>query len=273
MALKHEFRHRFPHKFNGNIEQKHCYQCDEYKDLNEFTKNKDLSDGLSSYCRECQRYNRNNKVHNKKKTRVPHKMLNGIEHKYCRLCDEFLILSDFTKNNASWDKKGTYCRDCSNAYLRTLSKTPKYKEQRKQYRMKPKFRKRVAAYRRKKYANDPKWRVAALIRGRLNMALKAQHVEKSTATWDLCGCDLTTLKEHIEKQFRDGMSWNDRGKWHIDHMVACTTFNLQNIEDQKKCFHYTNLRPEWAEQNLSDGGRRKWNMEWDGKKWIVHGRL
>jgi len=111
----------------------------------------------------------------------------------------------------------------------------------------------VNAYRKKQYANNPKWRVAALIRSRLNMALKVQNVEKSSATWELCGCDLTTLKNHLEIQFKDGMSWNQRGKWHIDHIRPVCSFDLSDVEQQKECFHYTNLQPLWAIDNMRKG--------------------
>ena len=88
----------------------------------------------------------------------------------------------------------------------------------------------------------------------------------------LCGCSLEKLKQHIENQFYDGMSW-EKKNFHIDHMEPCALFNLADEEEQRKCFHYTNLKPEWPSQNMSDGGRRKWNMEWNGERWIVHGRL
>ena len=59
------------------------------------------------------------------------------------------------------------------------------------------------------------------------------------------------LKEYLEKQFEKGMSWKNYGEWHIDHIKPCASFSLINEEEQKECFHYTNLRPLWAEENLS----------------------
>jgi hypothetical protein len=47
------------------------------------------------------------------------------------------------------------------------------------------------------------------------------------------------------------MSWNNHGQWHIDHVRPCSSFNLLNPEEQQQCFHYTNLQPLWAADNLS----------------------
>ena len=57
------------------------------------------------------------------------------------------------------------------------------------------------------------------------------------------------------------MSWGNYGKWHVDHIRPCASFNLVNEEEQKKCFHYTNLQPLWAKDNLSKGSKYYEDME------------
>lgn len=77
----------------------------------------------------------------------------------------------------------------------------------------------------------------------------------------MVGCPLKQLKEHLEHNFQDGMTWDNYGRegWHIDHKIPCAAFNLSNPSEQKKCFHYTNLTPKWANENrkksdkLADG--------------------
>ena len=59
------------------------------------------------------------------------------------------------------------------------------------------------------------------------------------------------LKIHIEGKFVEGMTWENHGSWHLDHVRPCCSFDLKNEEEQKKCFHYTNLQPLWAVENLS----------------------
>lgn len=74
---------------------------------------------------------------------------------------------------------------------------------------------------------------------------------------ELCGISLAGLREHIAKQFKPGMSWANYGfdTWHIDHIRPCASFDLRDPEQQKKCFHYTNLQPLWAKDNLHKGSR------------------
>lgn len=67
---------------------------------------------------------------------------------------------------------------------------------------------------------------------------------------DLCGISLQGLRNHIEGLFKPGMSWENYGfyGWHIDHVRPCASFE---IHQKKECFHFTNLQPLWAEENLS----------------------
>ena len=51
------------------------------------------------------------------------------------------------------------------------------------------------------------------------------------------------------------MSWDNYGDWHIDHIRPCCSFDLSKIEEQEKCFHYSNLQPLWAEENMTKGGK------------------
>jgi hypothetical protein len=62
---------------------------------------------------------------------------------------------------------------------------------------------------------------------------------------------------YLESLFRDGMTWDNYGfyGWHIDHIIPCASFNLKNSEEQKRCFHYTNLEPLWGYDNWHKGSR------------------
>lgn len=72
--------------------------------------------------------------------------------------------------------------------------------------------------------------------------------EKSTR--ELVGCSWRELKAHIESMFKDGMNWDNRSSWHIDHIKPCALFDLTKTDEQRKCFHFTNLQPLWAAENL-----------------------
>lgn len=80
---------------------------------------------------------------------------------------------------------------------------------------------------------------------------------KSARTLELLGCSIEELRDYLEKQFSIGMTWENYGfrGWHIDHKKPCASFDLSIPEEQKKCFHFTNLQPLWMEDNFSKGRR------------------
>jgi hypothetical protein len=71
----------------------------------------------------------------------------------------------------------------------------------------------------------------------------------------LIGCSVPQLRKHLEAQFTEGMTWDNHGEWHIDHIKPCASFDLTDAEQQLECFNYTNLQPLWASDNLSKGAK------------------
>ena len=69
------------------------------------------------------------------------------------------------------------------------------------------------------------------------------------------GCDIEFLKKHLENQFLDGMTWDDKGfyGWHIDHIIPLSSAKTE--EDVYKLCHYTNLQPLWAKDNYNKGSK------------------
>jgi hypothetical protein len=99
--------------------------------------------------------------------------------------------------------------------------------------------------RRKK---DINFKLICYLRSRLSNVLRKN--KKSKSTMKLIGCSVEQLKQHLEQKFTKGMSFSNYGKWHIDHIKSCARFDLSKPEEQKRCFHYTNLQPLWAVDNL-----------------------
>jgi hypothetical protein len=128
---------------------------------------------------------------------------------------------------------------------------PKVKEYRKKYyqqsKVKDKFRIYQKEYNKKRYEKDIHFRIMCCLRARLYQAIKNIKGNKNISTMKLIGCLIEELKIHLEKQFDKKMNWQNMGikGWHIDHKIACCKFDLTNEEEQKKCFHYTNLQPLW----------------------------
>jgi len=110
---------------------------------------------------------------------------------------------------------------------------------------------KVRAAKHRRLLNDPQYKIACNIRRRIHAVLKG--ISKSKSSLKLLGCDIPTFMKHIESQFTEGMTWQNYGLygWHLDHIMPCVSFDLTKPEEQAKCFHYTNLQPLWAKDNLS----------------------
>jgi hypothetical protein len=95
--------------------------------------------------------------------------------------------------------------------------------------------------------------LADKLRARIKMALKTSGAQKSLGTMKLIGCSIPELRERLQQQFQPGMSWDNHGQWHIDHRRPCAAFDLSDPAQQAQCFHFTNLQPLWALDNLRKG--------------------
>jgi hypothetical protein len=111
----------------------------------------------------------------------------------------------------------------------------------------------------KKQATDLNWRLTKNLRTRIWWALKKN--AKSANTETLIGCSIDSFKIYIESLFDLEMSWgnygNKEGQWSVDHIIPCDHFDMTNPEHQKRCFHFSNLRPFWHLDNLRKGAKHK----------------
>jgi hypothetical protein len=126
-----------------------------------------------------------------------------------------------------------------------------------------------------RYASDPRFRIEMLLRGRINVVIRRQKTIKAGRTMELIGCTLEHLRSHIESQFTEGMSWDafNRGEIHLDHRRPCRSYDLTDPVQQRECFHFSNLQPLWAVDNmkksdqLPDGSRARDSQSWE-KEWV-----
>lgn len=141
----------------------------------------------------------------------------------------------------------------------------KYKQYKRNSLSKPENRKKMLDYarkynasykeiknarRRERYANDPNYNIEHRYRTRLQKLLKLSGINKSRRTLDYLGCTSEEFRRYIESKFNDGMNWDNKGEWHIDHIKPCCSFDLTKEDQLNECFHYTNLRPLWGIDNL-----------------------
>ena len=121
-----------------------------------------------------------------------------------------------------------------------------------------KRRKNFSQYKKNRLKIDINFKVRCYLGSRIWDALKGR--TKSKNTLKLLGCSIEQLKKHLASQFRLGMSWSNYGKWHVDHIKSCNSFDLSREEEQRKCFHYSNLQPLWAKDNLKKKKLKKYYL-------------
>lgn len=112
---------------------------------------------------------------------------------------------------------------------------------------------RLAWYKKARVTNLV-WKLGVALRNRVRDAVGRGKPRAGTLT-DLLGCSVAQLKAHLEALFRPGMTWDNYGEWHIDHIRPCASFDLTDPEQQKACFNFANLQPLWAKENLSKGAK------------------
>lgn len=133
-------------------------------------------------------------------------------------------------------------------YLKNKNKYDKYNKQWKKTKKGKKSVKETQNKLQKKYRQNPLRRLLNAYRNRIYYALKFNR--KTAHTIELLGCSIEFFIKYIENQFTKGMTWQNYGMWHIDHIKRCREFDLSKKSEQFKCFNYSNLQPLWAKDNL-----------------------
>jgi len=204
----------------------------------------------------------------------------SIEDKYtkvlCKKCYNHLYYKEYYKNNKQkfLDGANKKYKDNKEECLKGMKKYYKeHKEEIKKYNKNyyhknyDKMRKNGKVYyeenkkeinRRsrkrimKRKETDINLRLKDKLGSRIRMAIKHHKGTKTTSSIILLGADIQTVRHHIENQFKEGMTWDNHGTvgWQIDHIKPCDSFDLTKEEEQKKCFHYTNLQPLWYFENI-----------------------
>lgn len=110
-------------------------------------------------------------------------------------------------------------------------------------------------------ATDPTYRLSCSVRKRVPSLLRSALAGRSGQSLELLGCTAPDYKLYLEGLFEPGMTWENWGEWHIDHVRPFASFDLSDPNQQRAAFHYLNTRPSWASENLSKGS------VYDGQRW------
>lgn len=160
--------------------------------------------------------------------------------KICNKCDNKKLLEYFHKDKSKKDGHRNQCKECE------LAKKKFYYQENKDKRHE---------YEKKRYHENEEVRIKKLLRRRFTMALKSKGVKKCNSIIELAGCELDYLKNWISYQYKNitkkEIDWIDFKKnYHIDHIMPCDSFDLTEIEEQKKCFNWKNIQILTKEDNL-----------------------
>lgn len=177
----------------------------------------------------------------------------------CRPIQEKATADEWVKNNR--DKVNATAkryRDRHGEELkeRRAKNRTKYRDQEREYARSRRRRELVNKWEKERRAKDPGYDISKRISHGIRLAIKAN---KAGRRWEeLVGYSLGDLTKHLERQFTPGMSWDNRDEWHIDHIVPQASFKVSDPDDDefKACWSLTNLRPLWADKNMSKGDKR-----------------
>jgi len=185
-------------------------------------------------------------------------------NKICKACgEEFIQISNNQKYCSQTCSKKVHEEQCkkykqnhkkehneyNKQYRREHEKTRIYqKEYNKKYRLEHVIDKEIINEKQRNFRKNPINRLISNYRNIVWSALKRN--VKSAHTIELLGCSVENFKIHLENKFTKGMTWKNYGKWHVDHIRPCASFDLSKKEEQFKCFNYKNLQPLWATENL-----------------------
>jgi hypothetical protein len=108
-------------------------------------------------------------------------------------------------------------------------------------------------YQNNKTKSDPLFSLKRRLRRRVAFAMSKNGYSKKSKTQEIIGCDWSHLMTHIESKFVDGMNWDNRNLWHVDHIIPISS--AKSEEDMIKLNHFTNLQPLWASDNIRKGNK------------------
>jgi hypothetical protein len=238
------------------METKKCNKCGEVKELTaqNFHKHKSRKDGFREICKTCRGV---------KMSRGESRII-AIQNnqKKCSKCKTIKVLSDFRKKG---DFLNSSCKECEKVEIKLYRENNQekinkqrrnyFKEKKKDPNYKNDLTTKKREYKRKRKKEDPLYKAKLDISKLIGESLKRLGWTKNSKTFEILGCDWDTFKTQIEKQFIDGMTWDNHGQygWHYDHIYPISLATTQ--DEANKLNHYTNFQPLWWEDNLKKSNK------------------
>lgn len=195
---------------------------------------------------------------------IEHIYIDGIEMKVCPRCKQAKSLSEWNRHAGRRDGLHIYCKQCRheenvkstvkkeyNQQYQIINKE-KINERKREYYLehRKEIISKINIYQQHKRKTDIAYRLGK------NMSRLIHHTLKNGKygwKWeDTVGYTGQELKAHLEKRFKNGMSWDNYGKWHVDHIIPKSAFHYESYNDIdfKRCWSLTNLQPMWGKENI-----------------------
>lgn len=255
------------------METKVCSKCKEEKKVCEFFKDGQKKDGLHSSCKVC--VNNRVKIYKEqnpekdKESKQKHYLKNkekysNLRQKWKKENPEYIsnysklyyiknreLLIERSRNYYETNKDNILEKSkeyVKNNFDKTSDYQKKYREDNKEKLQNYKY-----YYSKNRRETDILFNLKNNVRHRVSEFLKVKNIRKKNKTFEIVGCSPQFLKEYLEKQFVNGMTWENRNEWHIDHITPLSSAKTE--EELYKLCHYTNLQPLWAEENLKKGNK------------------
>ncbi len=169
--------------------------------------------------------------------------------KNCIKCKEEKNLINFSKDKSRKDGFSNKCKSCYKEYQKNNKEivnkaTQKWSQNNKEQRNE---------YFKNKKLTEPLFKLRCNLSTLIWISLKRKNYSKKSKTYQILGCSFEEFKHHLEKQFIDGMNWDNAGEWHLDHIYP--TSLAKDEQDIIKLNHYTNFQPLWALDNIIKGNK------------------
>jgi hypothetical protein len=216
--------------------KKKCTKCNIIKELTEFHKHPTCKDGYLHTCKLCKsEYHKLYMTRNKTKTKEKQK-----EYRNKNKEKIYETQKKYEESNKDKVKERKYKYVINNKDKIKLSNSLR--------------RDKINLYFRKRRLSDPLFRLSSNLRKRICKVFNGCS-QRSEKTIEILGCSFEEIKIHIEKQFKEGMNWDNHGLygWHIDHKIPLSSAKTE--KELIQLCHYTNLQPLWAEENLKKNNK------------------
>jgi len=210
-----------------------CKKCNLSKNISEFWVNKNGSGGHNTVCKDCIKQYESYEIGKKK----------FVEKRR----EKNIII----KNELKKEKLDFYLMNKEIIDQQDIAESIIKKEKRKEYYKKyyknvdkEKINNRIKNKRKK----DPLFKLSGNIRNLIMISIRKMGYSKNSKTKKILGCSYEEFKIHLESQFKEGMSWENYGKWHLDHKIPISW--AKNEDEIYELNKFTNFQPLWAEENI-----------------------